>query len=70
MYKSDYRGVDIKFKISVTCYKKETERRKNKKGDKGSESVKKKNKRRRKRERIKMLCVETSLYRAMLLDYW
>lgn len=42
MSKSGYRGVDTKFKISVTCYKKETERRKNKKGDKGSESVKKK----------------------------
>lgn len=53
MYKSGYRGVDIKFKIPVTCYKKETERRKNKKEDKGSESVKQK----KEKERIKMLCV-------------
>lgn len=31
MYKSDYRGVDIKFKISVTLLQKETERRKKQK---------------------------------------
>lgn len=53
MSKSGYRGVDTKFKISVTCYKKETERRKNKKGDKGSESVKKKKQKKEKERKNK-----------------